>query len=224
MNPLGKTLEHFFLVEVDSVPFPYGAPVDTGMGTTVAVLTMTTGVLDETAPSTPPMEETPAEFADAVSVTVTVDKAVVTVTVTGTQLPDPEAPAAPTAPAAPEEAGTTVIYFVEVLVPVIVVVGPVSLAETSPSTPVTPAAPDSPGRVAYTVAVEVCLMVVVTTVVEDPEPSVYVRTTDSDPDPVCSAPDDPLLAVGAAVIPVPRGTVDAGVEMAPPAFELAVAE
>jgi hypothetical protein len=65
-------------------------------------------------------------------------------------------------------------------------------------------------------------MVVVTTVVEDPEPSVYVRTTDS-------APDDPLLAVGAAVTPVPSGTVDAGaleagVEMAPPAVELAVAE
>jgi hypothetical protein len=69
---------------------------------------------------------------------VTVDKAVVTVTVTGTQFPDPEAPAAPDAPlapadpAAPEETGITVIYFVEVLVPVIVVVGPVSLAETAP--------------------------------------------------------------------------------------------
>lgn len=68
INPLGKTLEHFFLVEVDWVPFPYGAPVDTGIGTTVAVLMMTTGALDETAPCTPPMEETPAEFAAAVSV------------------------------------------------------------------------------------------------------------------------------------------------------------
>jgi hypothetical protein len=64
-------------------------------------------------------------------------------------------------------------------------------------------------------------MVVVTTVVDDPEPSVYVRTTDSDP--VCSAPPDPLPAVGAAVTPVPRGTVDAGVETAPPAVFGAVA-
>ena len=64
-------------------------------------------------------------------------------------------------------------------------------------------------------------MVVVTTVVDDPEPSVYVRTTDSDP--VCSAPPDPLPAVGAAVIPVPRGTVGAGVETAPPAVFGAVA-
>ena len=66
---------------------------------------------------------------------MTVDRAVVTVTVTGTQLPDPDAPAAPEAPvdpAAPDEAATTVIYLVEVLVPVIVVVGPVSEAETSP--------------------------------------------------------------------------------------------
>lgn len=76
MNPLGKTLEHFFLVEVDTVPFPYGAPVDTGMGTTVAVLMMTTGVLDDTAPSTPPIEETepdepvPAEVGAAAAVSV----------------------------------------------------------------------------------------------------------------------------------------------------------
>lgn len=94
------------------------------------------------------------------------------------------------------------------LVPVIVVV-PSVLEATSPSFPVTPAAPDSPGSVAYTVAVEVCLMVVVTTVVDDPDPRVYVRTTDS--------PDDPLPPVGAAVTPVPRGTVAAGVETAPPA-------
>lgn len=163
--------------------------------------------------------------------TVTVDNAVVTVTVTGTQLPDPDAPAAPEAPAAPlapadpaapDEAGRTVMYLVEVLVPVIVVVGPVSEAETSPCTPVTPAAPDSPGKVAYTVAVEVCLMVVVTTVVDDPDPSVYVRTTLDDA-PVSSAPLDPLApAVGAAVTPVPRGTVDAGVDKTPP--DVAVAE
>jgi hypothetical protein len=43
MNPDdGKTLEHFFLVVVESVPFPYGAPVETGIGTTVAVLRTTT--------------------------------------------------------------------------------------------------------------------------------------------------------------------------------------
>jgi hypothetical protein len=76
---------------------------------------------------------------------VTVDKAVVTVTVTGTQLPDP---AAPDSPAAPDEAGKTVMYLVLVLVPVTVVVGPVSEVEASPSFPVTPAAPDSPGIVA----------------------------------------------------------------------------
>lgn len=43
---------------------------------------------------------------------MTVDKAVVTVTVTGTQLPDPDAPAfplAPADPAAPEGAGRTVM-------------------------------------------------------------------------------------------------------------------
>jgi hypothetical protein len=50
------------------------------------------------------------------------------------------------------------------------------------------------------------LIVVVTTVVDDPEPSVYVRTTDSD----CDAPLEPLAAtVGAVVMPVPRGTVAA---------------
>jgi len=147
-NPLGRILEHFFLVDVDTVPFPYGAPVETGMGTTVAVLMMTGAELDaasllpageETAPDDPD----PAEVGAAVSVTVTVDKAVVTVTVTGTQLPDPAAPLSPDDPAAPDEAARTVMYLVEVLVPVIVVVGPVSEAS-----PVTPAEPDSPGRVA----------------------------------------------------------------------------
>jgi hypothetical protein len=73
------------------------------------------------------------------------------------------------------------------------------------------------------VAVEVCLIVVVTTVVDDPEPSVYVRTTDSDP--VCTAPLEPLAAaVGAAVMPVPRGVVDAGVDTAPPAVAVALYE
>lgn len=77
---------------------------------------------------------------------MTVDKAVVTVTVTGAQVPvsdepaDPEAagawdtPAAPLVaaaddPAAPD-AGTTVMYLVEVLVPVMVVVGWTSSPET----------------------------------------------------------------------------------------------
>lgn len=74
MNPLGKMLEHFFLVEVASVPFPYGATVETGIGTTVAVLIMTTAELDETAASFPPSEVTapdepePAEVGAAVSV------------------------------------------------------------------------------------------------------------------------------------------------------------
>ena len=60
-------------------------------------------------------------------------------------------------------------------------------------------------------------MVVVTTVVEDPEPSVYVRTVSDDP--VASAP--PAPDVGAAVTPVPRGTVDAGVEIAPALLDAA---
>jgi hypothetical protein len=72
------------------------------------------------------------------------------------------------------------------------------------------------------VAVDVCLIVVVTTVVDDPEPSVYVRTV-SDEVPVSAAPLGPLAAaVGAAVTPVPRGTVDAGVDRTPP--DVAVAE
>jgi len=59
-------------------------------------------------------------------------------------------------------------------------------------------------------------MVVVTTVVDDPEPSVYVRTTLGEP--VSEAPLFPLApAVGAAVTPVPRGTLGAGVDRAPDA-------
>ena len=82
---------------------------------------------------------------------MTVDKA--TVTVTGAQLPEPAAPLSPDDPLAPDdalapdEAGKTVMYLVEVLVPVIVVVGPVSEAAAWLFV-VTPAAPDSPGRVA----------------------------------------------------------------------------
>jgi hypothetical protein len=69
MNPLGKTLLHFFLVEVVSVPFPYGAPVDTGMGTTVAVLMMTTAELDETTASLP---AAPVSADDGVALAVSV--------------------------------------------------------------------------------------------------------------------------------------------------------
>lgn len=69
--------------------------------------------------------------------------------------------------------------------------------------------------------IEVCLIVVVTTVVEEPVPSVYVRTTDSEL--VSWAPLDPLTAFcGAEVIPVPRGMADAGVDTAP--ADVAVAE
>lgn len=120
------------------------------MGTTVAVLMMTGAELEaasllpageEAAPEDPD----PAVVGAAVSVTVTVDSAVVTVTVTGAQLPDPATPLSPDDPlapadaAAPDEAGRTVMYFVDVLVPVMVVVGPVSEA---------PADSDSPGKVA----------------------------------------------------------------------------
>lgn len=56
-------LEHF-LVEVAAVPFPYGAPVETGSGTTVAVLTMTGAELDEPAASLLASEETAAEEPD----------------------------------------------------------------------------------------------------------------------------------------------------------------
>ncbi len=83
--------------------------------------------------------------------TVMVDRAVVTVTVTGTQLPvsTPKALDAPIAAAdgaaLEAEAATTVTYLVEVLVPVTVVVIPAS--ETSPGA-LEAAAADSVGRVA----------------------------------------------------------------------------
>jgi len=119
-----------------------------------------------TAPSAPE-----SGVGVAVSVTVTVDKA--TVTVTGTQLAASfTAPPAAPEPVPAEEAAMTVTYFVEVLVPVRVVVDSVS---TAPSFVVTPAASPEfpePGSVAYTVAVEVCLIVVVTTVVLVPDPRV----------------------------------------------------
>jgi hypothetical protein len=69
MNPLGKTLLHFFLVEVVSVPFPYGAAVETGMGTTVAVLMMTTAELDETTATLP---AAPVSADDGVALAVSV--------------------------------------------------------------------------------------------------------------------------------------------------------
>ena len=148
-----------------------------------------------------------------------VDKAVVTVTVTGTQLPAPAAtlapddplspddPSPPADPPAPAETADTVTYWVEVSVPVTVVVGSASL-------PVAPAPPDTVGRVAYTVAVLVCGMVVTITVVLNPEPSVYERTTPGEP--VASTPLFSLAAVGAAVTPVPSGMADAGIYATPP--------
>ena len=150
--------------------------------------------------------------------TVTVLNAVVTVTVTGAQVPLAAAPpapapalplaAAPAAPDAPDDTAITVTYFVLVLVPVIVVVGPVSEATFS-----TPPAPEPPaGSVAYTVAVEVCLIVVVTTVVDEPDPSVYVRVVSDDGE----APSAPPAPDG--LEPVLRGTlgvVIAGVETTP---------
>jgi hypothetical protein len=71
-------LEHFSLVDVDIVPFPYGEPVAvvTGTGTTVAVLITTTAEVDETAATSAGSEETapdepesdPAEVGAEVSV------------------------------------------------------------------------------------------------------------------------------------------------------------
>jgi hypothetical protein len=54
MNPDdGYPLEHGFLLDPASVPLLYGAPVETGRGTTRAVLTTTTMLwLEEAAPST----------------------------------------------------------------------------------------------------------------------------------------------------------------------------
>jgi len=127
--------------ESEIVPLVYGAGVYTGIGTTVWVLRMTTGVAVAAGVSAPAGDSvgdgasvlisfTGKELAapsaaetgvgTAVSVTVTVNAA--TVTVTGTHAPSPpalEAPGAPV-PAAPsaEDAAKTVIYLVEVLVPV----------------------------------------------------------------------------------------------------------
>lgn len=137
IKPDGKTEEHGFLVEVGMVPFPYGAPVDIGSGTTVAVLTMTlldSAAVAEAADSPFPLPAgavtalTLPARAVGVAVTVTVERA--TVTVTGTQEAAPagrpetgEFPPAPEfPPAVAEETATTVTYFVEVEVPWIVVV------------------------------------------------------------------------------------------------------
>jgi len=92
---------------------------------------------DEMA-SDEPMPEPPVGTAAAVSVTVTVERA--TVTVTGAQLPNPpDLPLPELSPAAPEGTARTVTYLVDVLVPVTVVV--ISVEEA--------AAPGSPaGRVA----------------------------------------------------------------------------
>jgi hypothetical protein len=49
-KPDGKTEEHGFLVVTAfSVPLLYGAPVDTAIGTTVAVLTMTSSAAEDGA-------------------------------------------------------------------------------------------------------------------------------------------------------------------------------
>lgn len=67
----GYTLEHGFLLDPDSVPLPYGAPVETGRGTTRAVLMMITMLGLEEAPSTdatPTCSSVPAdEFPDEIS-------------------------------------------------------------------------------------------------------------------------------------------------------------
>lgn len=95
--------------------------------------------------------------------------------------------------------------------PKMVVVGPVE--EAAPSFPLgTPPAPELGALVAYTVAVLVCLIVVVTTVVDEPEPRVYVRVVSDSGEPGEPAPplgDDPLP-------PVPSGIEAEGVMTAPP--------
>jgi len=137
MKPDGKTEAHGFLVVVAKVPFPYGAPVDTGIGTTVAVLTITCSTCEVAAEATDTPFPLPTEAvltlaaaAVGMAVTVTVDRA--TVTVTGTQeaaAPDarPEAGEFPPA-GADEETAKIVTYLVEVEVPWIVVVKPVDEA------------------------------------------------------------------------------------------------
>lgn len=66
MKPVGKTLEQGFLVCVDSVPLPYGAPELTGTGRTVAVLMITGAELLPAATwLTPPGAEA-AAVGDAV--------------------------------------------------------------------------------------------------------------------------------------------------------------
>jgi hypothetical protein len=66
MKPLGKTLEQGFLVVWESVPLPYGAPVPTGVGRTVAVLWM---MVTESLPAAPLLTPPGAEAA-AVGVAV----------------------------------------------------------------------------------------------------------------------------------------------------------
>jgi len=172
-----------------------------------------------TAPSAPD-----AGVGVAVSVTVTVDKATVTVTgaqpVAAASLSAP--PAAPDPEAPPVEAAKTVIYLVEVLVPVNVVVGWALSVLTAPSAPVTSASVPLPGMVAYTVAIWVCLIVVVTTVVLVPDPSVYVSTTDDSSPPDPDSPPDGADVGAGPLFPVPRGTD--GVVSPPAAVFAPVAE
>jgi len=161
--------------------------------------------------------------AFGVAVTVTVERA--TVTVTGAQLPPPlpAPPVAPTpdAPAAPEPAapvgtGTTVTYLVDVKVPEMVVVD-----EPDREAPPAPELGPVAYSVWYAVAVEVRWIVVVTTVADEPLPSVYVRVElVTVPAPVPVAWEPP-----AVVTPVPRGTetpLDAGLDEAGPYVGVAI--
>lgn len=95
--------------------------------------------------------------------------------------------------------------------PKMVVVGPVEEAAPPfpPFPPLAPPAPELGALVAYTVAVLVCLIVVVTTVVDEPEPRVYVRVVSDPGEPAPPLGDDPLP-------PVPIGIEAEGVITAPP--------
>jgi hypothetical protein len=150
MNPDGKTEEHGFLVVAAGiVPLPYGAPVETATGITVAVLMMTSAE-DSAAPFPLPTvtAATLPARAVGVAVTVTVERATVSVTVTGAQDAAPEAgdppsplalaPEFPPTPAEADEAaaGMTVTYLVEVEVPWMVVV---RASEDAAAAPVTEA-------------------------------------------------------------------------------------
>jgi hypothetical protein len=79
MNPEdGYTLEQGFLLDTASVPLLYGAPVETGRGTTRAVLTMTTTLgLEEAAPLTDGAATCSLALADTFSYDISPDEALV---------------------------------------------------------------------------------------------------------------------------------------------------